>query len=64
MPVTVGDLRQCLLEHGDVIIGVVRARIAATQLTSEKLPGVVAEREHRVMANDPLNVAAASSFSE
>ena len=50
--VRVGDLRQRLIQHGDVIGGGVRAGVARPQQPSQELPGVVQERHDRVEAED------------
>ena len=49
-----GHLAQGSVEDVDVVGGGVRAGVAAAQLAGEKLPGVVAERQHRVIPERPL----------
>ena len=50
MPVRVGVLRQRLVQHRDVVGRGVAAGIAPAEGRGEELPGVVAERQHRVIA--------------
>ena len=50
MPMLIGDLGQGGVEHGDVIGGGVAARVPPPQRRGEELAGVVAERQHRVIA--------------
>lgn len=60
----IGDLRQRRVQDRDVVGGVVGARVARPQLRGQELAGVVQRREHRVVAEAALNVAAACCFSE
>jgi hypothetical protein len=48
VPVGIGQLRECGVEHRDVVGGGVAARVAPSQHGGEELAGVVAERQHRV----------------
>jgi hypothetical protein len=50
----VGDLGECRVEHGDVVGGGVAAGVAAAQRRGEELAGVVAERQHGVIAEGLL----------
>ena len=52
--VLVGDLGERLVEDGDVVGGGVRAGVAAAHPGGEELAGVVAERQHRVVAEGLL----------
>jgi hypothetical protein len=53
MPMLIGDLGQGGVQHGDVVGGGVAARVALAELRGEEL-GVVAERQHRVIAEGLL----------
>jgi hypothetical protein len=48
VPVLVRDLRQCLIEHGDVVGGGVAAGVARPQDRREELAGVVQPGTDRV----------------
>ena len=50
MPVLVGDLRQRVVDHRDVVGGVVRARVPRPQHPGQRLAGVVQPGQHRVIA--------------
>jgi hypothetical protein len=52
--VLVRQLREGLVQDGDVIGGGVRAGVAPTQRSGQELAGVVAESEHRVVAETAL----------
>jgi len=52
--VGVGDLGEGLVEDGDVVGGGVRTGVAAAQPGAEELAGVIAERQHRVVAEGLL----------
>ncbi len=60
--VLIGWLGQ--LKHGDVISGGIAADIARSQQPCQRLPGVVAEGDHEVIAKGAFNVPAACSLSE
>jgi integrase-like protein len=48
VPVGIGQLRECGVEHRDVVGGGVAARVAPSQHGGEELAGVVAQRQHWV----------------
>ena len=50
VPVAVGDLRQRVVDHRDVVGGVVRARVPRPQHPGQRLTGVVQPGQHRVIA--------------
>jgi hypothetical protein len=52
-----GDLRDRLLSDGDLVSGVVRARVAGAQHPSERLTALIAIREHRSEPVAPLERA-------
>jgi len=55
MPMLIGDLGQGGVQHGDVVGGGVAARVALAELRGgAELAGVVAERQHRVIAEGLL----------
>jgi hypothetical protein len=54
MPMLIGDLGQGGVQHGDVVGGGVAARVALAELRGAELAGVVAERQHRVIAEGVL----------
>ena len=50
----VGNLCERVVEDGDVVGGGVGTGVAAAQPGGEELAGVVAERQHRVIPEGPL----------
>jgi hypothetical protein len=54
IPIRVGDLRQCLLGHADVVGGGIGVRVPGPQHPGQRLPGVVQPGEQRVIAEPVL----------